>query len=750
MPDLNVKAVFTAETGGLKKGVKASAKDLKALAKSGTDTAKKLGAIDKSSIKSTKSIKKLGAGSKKLGRELKKTSRSAKDTARAFGDASRTTGNFANKENALGRAISNTTRKIKNQITQTRALGRAQKNASKKRIAAGVSGVANAKTIGAGGAVASASKKLRGGVIGGVSKKLMAGVAAFGAVNFVNQVYDNIVGSLRQIDIGKGGLKSLEMKDLSHVVKAGREMQARLAGIWAHQFIDGAYNIRSSIPSLSDKGVADVTRPAFVTAKATKGDAVNMTSLFGTGYGMFKQNADNSELTDQEWADKFASQISAAVMENKTDGAKMQQAIQSAGDGLVQMGMPQEEIIAILGSMQQTKDAGVSGNMAKAFGANVAKAEAKFGKLKGHKVKMLDENRMLLPIVKILENIQERYGSTIDGDESLELSEVFGGIEAAGFVAANLPKIANIAKQIETYKEVGVSLDFAEKMAKATDAGSLAASNQLALQAKDLMRQQWGEVNRPSIMEKDKASQRKYLTAASSIEKEGTAFSNPETAGAIGSAIIEDQFGFLGQAFNYFGSMYSENQKQLTAEIEKSVAVEKERTKNKEVKEIAQSTRVEAFKKLFFSIPKDDEKFNFAKGKIFNDTISKDKKQIARETQFFYAADKIDENQLNTLITHMKSAIPAEKIQQILDNMLRASLVQNSQVDKEVSQTQEVDQSQDNRQDHRKYDKRTIVTNHINVKVTTNANPRGIATAIAAEQKKIKFHSPETLADGDF
>ena len=64
-------------------------------------------------------------------------------------------------------------------------------------------------------------------------------------------------------------------------------------------FISAAYDIKSGIASLSDEGVAEFTSLAALTAKATKSTAGEMTSLFATGYGIYKDYY--SDLSDMEF-----------------------------------------------------------------------------------------------------------------------------------------------------------------------------------------------------------------------------------------------------------------------------------------------------------------------------------------------------------------------------------------------------------------------------------------------------------------
>ena len=96
-----------------------------------------------------------------------------------------------------------------------------------------------------------------------------------------------------------GELASLGVQDLEAVENAARNFSDQWAGTSKADFISAAYDIKSGIASLSDEGVAEFTSLAALTAKATKSTAGEMTSLFATGYGIYKDYY--SDLSDMEF-----------------------------------------------------------------------------------------------------------------------------------------------------------------------------------------------------------------------------------------------------------------------------------------------------------------------------------------------------------------------------------------------------------------------------------------------------------------
>ena len=114
-------------------------------------------------------------------------------------------------------------------------------------------------------------------------------------------------------------LKSLGVVDLAAVESAAKSFSDTWAGTSKSDFISAAYDIKSGIASLSDEGVAQFTELSGLTAKATKSTIGEMTSLFATGYGIYKDYY--SDLSDMEFGEIFSAGISTAVKNYKTSGS---------------------------------------------------------------------------------------------------------------------------------------------------------------------------------------------------------------------------------------------------------------------------------------------------------------------------------------------------------------------------------------------------------------------------------------------
>ena len=327
-----------------------------------------------------------------------------------------------------------------------------------------------------------------------------------------------------------GELASLGVQDLEAVENAARSFSDQWAGTSKADFISAAYDIKSGIASLSDEGVAEFTSLAALTAKATKSTAGEMTSLFATGYGIYKDYY--SDLSDMEFGEMFSAGISDAVRAFKTSGSGMAQAIQNLGASATTAQVPLEEQLSVLGMLQATgygiyKDyysdlsdmefgemfsAGISdavrafktsgSGMAQAIqnlGASATTAQVpleeqlsvlgmlqatmggaeagtkykaflrsatKGGEALG--LKFTDVNNQLLSMPEILDILRGKFGETMDAAEKMELQKAFGDTEAVALIDLMYNKVGDLQDNIvNMYGSLGKGVSVTEQMASA-------------------------------------------------------------------------------------------------------------------------------------------------------------------------------------------------------------------------------------------------------------------------------------------
>ena len=257
-----------------------------------------------------------------------------------------------------------------------------------------------------------------------------------------------------------GELASLGVEDLDALEGAARNFSDQWSGTTKADFISAAYDIKSGISSLSDEGVAEFTALAALTAKATKSTASEMTSLFATGYGIYKGYYD--DLTDIQFGEMFSAGIAESVRAFKTSGTGMAQGIQSLGASATTANVPLEEQLAILGMLQATMGGTEAGTKYKAFLRSAAKGGEALG------LSFLDANNQLLSMPEILEQLRGKFGETMDAAEKMELQKAFGDTEAVALIDLLYSKTGDLQDNIlNLYDAMGQGTGVAQDMASA-------------------------------------------------------------------------------------------------------------------------------------------------------------------------------------------------------------------------------------------------------------------------------------------
>lgn len=312
--------------------------------------------------------------------------------------------------------------------------------------------------------------RINNSVSGGVSK-LQKLEGAFGGMVKTGAVMTELGGSIASAALAPveatfetrralGELASLGIKDLEAVEDAARSFSDQWAGTSKADFISAAYDIKSGIASLSDEGVAEFTTLAALTGKATKSTVGEMTSLFATGYGIYKGYYE--ELTDLQFGQVFSAGISESVRAFKTSGSEMASSIESLGASATNANVPLEEQLAILGTLQATMSGSEAGTKYAAFIRSAAKAGGELG------LSFLDANNQLRSMPEILDQLRGKYGDTIDAIEKQELATAFGTDEAVNVIDLLYNKTGDLQGSIlNLYDAMASGTGVAEQMATA-------------------------------------------------------------------------------------------------------------------------------------------------------------------------------------------------------------------------------------------------------------------------------------------
>lgn len=266
------------------------------------------------------------------------------------------------------------------------------------------------------------------------------------AISKLDQAYGQIAsaqGEIQSLGIGAKGI--------DEITAAAKKFSDQWAGTTQAQFISASYDIKSGISSLSDEAVAQFTRIAGITAVATKSTTEQMTSLFATGYGIYRDQFNqfgaqtikgwaqmSAAEKDMQFGQYFSRGIAASVQAFKTDGAQMQQAIERLGASATSANVPFNEQLSILGTLQQTMSGSEAATKYQRFLVGAGKASKKLG------LDFLDANNQLRSMPEILDQLHKKFGDTIDANEEQQIKTAFGTDQATQLIKLLYPQVDNL------------------------------------------------------------------------------------------------------------------------------------------------------------------------------------------------------------------------------------------------------------------------------------------------------------------
>lgn len=306
--------------------------------------------------------------------------------------------------------------------------------------------------------------------------QVMTGVALMGAGAAALAIPIKFALSTRETTKALGEMTSLGFQDLNALESKAREFSNDFAGTLTAQFVGAAYDIKSAISTLSDEGVAEFTRLAALTGKATKATTEEMTGLFATGYGIFKSQF--AEMSDMDFGAMFSGGISKAVQQFKTTGPQMADAIKNIGALAASANVPMAEQLAILGQLQTTMPGSEAGTLYKSFIMKAAEAGNELG------LAFTDAQGHMKGVVPIIQEIQKKFPDLASAAAQTQLKKAFGSDEAVKFVLSMSSQIGLLENNINAMGD-------AMKGGSATTELMAAAMNQDLGAVLQIMGQRW-------------------------------------------------------------------------------------------------------------------------------------------------------------------------------------------------------------------------------------------------------------------
>jgi TP901 family phage tail tape measure protein len=245
-----------------------------------------------------------------------------------------------------------------------------------------------------------------------------------------------LASNIKTLDVSDSGMSAIA----SEADKAGQSM-----GILKTEFLSAAYDVKSGISTLKDNELGAFTGIVAKTAKATKGSTSQMASYFGTVYNVYAKSY--KDMSALDFGNMVGNMTAYAVKAYKTDGAKMQQAMESVGSAAASMGMSLQEQIVVLGSLSNTMSGGEAGTKLKSFMDKAGQAGTALG------LSFTDAQGHLKPVADILDTIKGKFPDLKNAAAQAELKKALGSDEAVALVTNLADKTDALRSGISDLKE---------------------------------------------------------------------------------------------------------------------------------------------------------------------------------------------------------------------------------------------------------------------------------------------------------
>jgi len=293
------------------------------------------------------------------------------------------------------------------------------------------------------------SRKAFMNMAAGVTALIAASSSFAATVNPANDM-NMALGEVRSLEVAEDTLAALNQAGLKYSIQFGAHAQ---------NYVRSAYDIQSAIDGLAGNELPRFTTAGGILAEATKANVSDITSYFGSMYGIFRKQA--NEMGKGAWVEMLVGQTATAVQMFKTTGPEMSAAFESIGADAQSMGVKLNEQMAVLGNLQSTMSGSEAGTKYGAFLGGLANAQDKLD------LKFTDQSGALLPVVEILDKIKAQT----NGLDSLQtqdlLAGAFGSDEAVSFIqlmSADISKLNGDINKLGKVDGMDKAIWMAEQM----------------------------------------------------------------------------------------------------------------------------------------------------------------------------------------------------------------------------------------------------------------------------------------------
>lgn len=275
------------------------------------------------------------------------------------------------------------------------------------------------------------------------------GLASLAASAGIYSIASSLSDSAKEAGKLESNIRSLGVSK-SEVAAISKEVgfMASQMGISKETFLTGVYDIKSGISSLDGATLPKFAESIAITASATKGNFAEMSKLFAMTYNQYKSSYNG--MNDLDFGNMVGNTLSIAVKKYRTDGAAMNQAMNSLGSAAQSIGYTLTEQTAVLGTLQNVMNPGEAGTAYRAFLSKIGSGLAELG------IKAEDSKGKLKSMPVILGEIKNKFGENIDTSKEMPALIKAFGEEGVKAITNLLPHTSALEKDI---KELNLTVD---------------------------------------------------------------------------------------------------------------------------------------------------------------------------------------------------------------------------------------------------------------------------------------------------
>ena len=248
--------------------------------------------------------------------------------------------------------------------------------------------------------------------------RIQTGGMMMGAGLAIAAIPSALVGATIKTENALGALASEGVKNFG-VIRDAAINFSNNSTLSASEFVEGIYDVKGAIASLTDDGATKFMEAVAKTAAATLGNAKDMAKTFTTIYAAMFADTEG-KIPAEEIAARTSGALATMVSMFRVRGPQVDAAVAALGKTGTMAGFSFIDQLATIGQLSSTMAGEVAGTAFRAFAEKIPSAE------KGLGVGLTDLRGRALPVITILERIKNKYGDIGRKEVRLIMQDNFG------------------------------------------------------------------------------------------------------------------------------------------------------------------------------------------------------------------------------------------------------------------------------------------------------------------------------------